>query len=214
MNTSENRGWAVSGLVTVALWIAGVFLITQAQPGDHATGSQILAWYQSHTTTILLGGWIFMLGCLGFVTFVNGLRQRLAAVTGPTAQLPWLVFAGAAMTGALGLTFASTDVAGAIDKDEIGPTTAAAFHHLGDAFFVCAELAAVLVLGAVALVAWRTRVLPRWWAVFSGLVTVVLIVGPIGWIGLIFGLPLWTLGTSLFVLLRSPERMRTAAAAA
>jgi hypothetical protein len=42
----------------------------------------------------------------------------------------------------------------------------------------------------------------------------VLIAGPIGWLGLIFGVPLWTLGTSLFVLLRSPEGMRSAAAAA
>jgi len=38
--------------------------------------------------------------------------------------------------------------------------------------------------------------------------------GPIGWLGLIFGIPIWTLGTSLLVLLRSPERMRAAAAAA
>jgi type IV secretory pathway TrbD component len=57
-------------------------------------------------------------------------------------------------------------------------------------------------------------VLPRWWAVLSGLLVILLLVGPLGWIGLIFGLPLWTLGTSLFVLLRSPERMRAAAAAA
>ena len=49
---------------------------------------------------------------------------------------------------------------------------------------------------------------------FSRLVAVVLVVGPIGWLGLIFGLPLWTLGTSLFVLLRSPERTQAAAAAA
>jgi hypothetical protein len=42
----------------------------------------------------------------------------------------------------------------------------------------------------------------------------VLVAGPIGWIGLIFGLPVWTLGTSLFVLLGSRARMRTAAAAA
>jgi hypothetical protein len=214
MNTSENRSWAVTGLVTVALWVAGVFLITKAQPGDHATGSEILAWYRSHTTTIILGGWLFMLGCLGFVTFVNGLRQRLAAAAGPEAQLPWLTFAGAVMTGALGLLFASTDVAGAIDKTDIGATTAAAFHHLGDAFFVCVELAAILPLAAVAIVAWRTRVLPRWWAVFSGLIAIVLVVGPIGWAAVIFGLPVWTLGTSLFVLLRSPERMRAAAAAA
>jgi len=64
-------------------------------------------------------------------------------------------------------------------------------------------------------VAWRTRILPRWWAAFGGLVAAVLVVGPIGWLGLIFGVPIWTLGTSLFVLLRSPERAgRTAAAAA
>jgi hypothetical protein len=214
MNTSENRSWAVAGLVTVVLWVAGVFLITKAQPGDHATGSEILAWYRSHTTTIILGGWVFMLGCLGFVTFVNGLRQRLAVAAGPDAQLPWLTFAGAVMTGALGLLFASPDVAGAIDKTDIDATTAAAFHHLGDAFFVCVELAAILPLAAVAIVAWRTRVLPRWWAVVSGLIAVVLLVGPIGWAAVIFGLPIWTLGTSLFVLLRSPERMRAAAAAA
>jgi hypothetical protein len=214
MNISENRSWGVTGLVTVALWVAGVVLITKAQPGDHATGSEILAWYRSHTTTIILGGWLFMLGCLGFVTFVNGLRQRLAAAAGPDAQLPWLTFAGAVMTGALGLLFASTDVAGAIDKTDIGATTAAAFHHLGDAFFVCVELAAILPLAAVAIVAWRTRVLPRWWAGLSGLIAIALVVGPIGWAAVIFGLPIWTLGTSLFVLLRSPERIRAAAAAA
>lgn len=83
------------------------------------------------------------------MTCVNGLRQRLAAAAGPTAQLPWLMFAGAVMTGAFGMLFASTDVAGGIDKADICPTTAAGFHHLGDAFFVCAELAAVLVLATV-----------------------------------------------------------------
>jgi Na+/H+ antiporter NhaD/arsenite permease-like protein len=80
-------------------------------------------------------------------------------------------------------------------------------------FFICAELAAILPLGIVALVAWRTRVLPRWWAAFSGFVAIVLLIGPIGWAGLIFGLPIWTLGTSLFVLLRSPGRMRSTAVA-
>jgi hypothetical protein len=81
-------------------------------------------------------------------------------------------------------------------------------------FFICGELTAMLPLGVVALLAWRTRILPRWWAAFSGLLVIVLLIGPIGWIGLIFGLPIWTLGTSLFVLLGSRAPMRTAAAAA
>ncbi len=213
MNTSDNRHWALAGPLTVALWIAGIFLVTYKAPGEHAPGSEILAWYGSHTTTITLGGWLFMLGCLGFVTFVAGLRPRLAEAAGAASQLPGLALVGAAMAGAFGMLTAAVDVAGAIDESDIGPTTAAAFHHAVDIFFVCAELAAILPLAAVAIIAWRTRVLPRWWAALSGFAAVVLVVGPIGWAAVIFGLPIWTLGTSLFVLLGSRERVRTAAAA-
>jgi hypothetical protein len=162
----------------------------------------------------MLGGWLFMIGCLGFVIFVAGLRQRLAAAVGNGSQLPGLALAGAAMAGVFGMLVAAVDVGGGIDKTDIGPATAASFHHFIDVFFVCAELAAILPIGVVALVAWRTRILPRWWAAFSGLAAIVLVIGPIGWIALIFGLPIWTLGTSLFVLLGSRERMRSAAAAA
>jgi hypothetical protein len=214
MNSTENRRWALVGPLTVALWVVGIILINKNGPADHATGAQILAWYRSHTNSIIVGAWLFMLGCLGFVSFVAGLRVRLSEAAGPTSQLPMLALVGAGMAGLAGMLTAGVDLGGGIDKNEIGPATAAAFHHSVDIFFVGAELAAVIPLAAVAILAWRTRILPRWWAAFAGLVAVVLIAGPIGWIGLIFGVPLWTLGTSLFVLLRSPERMRAAAAAA
>jgi len=206
MNTSENRRWALVGPLTVALWIVGLALLTHTGPANHASGDEILAWYRASTDTILLGGWLFMIGCLGFVVFVAGLGQRLAA--------PVLALAGAAIAAVSGMLTAAVDVAGGLDKNDITPATALAFHHAVDIFFITAELTAVLPLAVIAVLAWRTRVLPRWWAAFSGLVAVVLIVGPIGWIGLIFGVPIWTLGTSLFVLLGSRARMRTAAAAA
>jgi type IV secretory pathway TrbD component len=207
MSNSENRRWALAGPLTVALWIVGLALLTSSQPGDHATGSQILAWYKAHTDTILLGGWLFMIGCVGFVTFVAGLRQRLG-------DAALLAVAGAAIAALSGMLMAAVDVAGGLDKKDITPGTAATFHHAVDIFFVCAELAAILPIGVVAVVAWRTRILPRWWAAFSGLAAVVLIIGPIGWIALIFGLPIWTLGTSLIVLLGSRERIRATAATA
>jgi type IV secretory pathway TrbD component len=205
MTPSDNRSWALVGPLTVALWIVGLALLTHHQPGEHASGSEILAWYKAHTDSILLGGWLFMIGCLGFVVFVAGLGQRLAA--------PVLALAGAAVAAVSGMLMAAVDVAGGLDKNDITPATAATFHHAVDIFFVTAELTAILPLAVVAAVAWRTRGLPRWWAAFSGLAAVVLIIGPIGWIGLIFGVPIWTLGTSLFVLLGSRARMRTAAAA-
>jgi hypothetical protein len=214
MSTSENRRWALIGPLSVALWVVGIILINRNGPADHSTGSQILAWYKSDSDTIVMGAWLFGLGCLGFVTLVAGLRVRLAEAAGETSPLPGLALAGAAMAGLAGILTAAVDLAGGIDKNDIDPATAATLHHSVDIFFVGAELAAILPLAAVAIVAWHTRVLPRWWAAFAGLVAIVLVVGPIGWLGLIFGVPLWMLGTSLFVLLGSRARMRTAAAAA
>jgi hypothetical protein len=214
MSNSENRSWALFGPLAVVLWIVGIILLTHKAPGSHPAGSDILAWYRSQTNTILLGGWLFMIGCLGFVTFVAGLRQRIAAAAGAGSQLPGLALAGAAMGGVFGMLTAAVDVGGAIDKTDIGPATAAAFHHSTDIFFVGAELASILPLAAFAIVVWQTRMLPRWWAAFAALVAVVLIAGPIGWLGLIFGVPIWTLGTSLFVLLGSRARVGAAAATA
>jgi hypothetical protein len=214
VSTTENRRWALVGPLAVALWVIGIILINKNGPADHATGSEILAWYKSDSDTIVLGGWLFMLGCLGFVTLVAGLRVRLVEAAGRASQLPMLALVGAAMAGLAGMLTAAVDLAGGIDKNDIDPATAATFHHSVDIFFVGAELAAILPLAAVAILAWRTRVLPRWWAAFSGLVAVVLLIGPIGWLGLIFGVPIWTLGTSLFVLLGSRERAQAAAATA
>ncbi|HET9116015.1 MAG TPA: hypothetical protein VFN33_07965 [Gaiellaceae bacterium] len=214
MNHSENRRWALLGPLAVALWVVGIILINKNGPADHATGGEILAWYKAHTDAVVMGGWLFMLGCLGFVAFVAGLRVRLTEAAGRDSQLPLLALVGAGMAGLAGILTAGVDLTGGIDKNSIDPGTAAVLHHSVDLFFVAAELAAILPLAAFAIVAWRTRVVPRWWAAFAGLVALVLAAGPIGWLGLIFGVPLWTLGTSLFVLLRPGERARTAAAAA
>ncbi|HKD93306.1 MAG TPA: hypothetical protein VKB43_01185 [Gaiellaceae bacterium] len=212
--STENRRWALVGPLAVALWVVGIILINRNGPAEHATGSQILAWYKSDSDTITMGAWLFMLGCLAFVAFVAGLRVRLTEAAGRASQLPMLMLVGAGMAALSGIVTAGVDLGGGIDKNDITPAIAAVFHHSVDIFFVGAEIAAILPLAAFAIVAWRTRVLPRWWAAFAGLVAVVLIAGPIGWLGLIFGVPVWTLGTSLFVRLRSPERMRTAAVAA
>lgn len=207
MNT-DSRRWALVGPLTVAAWIAGVGLLNHNGPTDHASGSAILAWYASNTDRILLGGWLVMLGCLGFLIVVSGIRQRLATAVGPTSQLPGLALAGAALTTLSGILIAAVDVAGAVNKNDISPGVAATFHHSTDIFFIAAEMAAIVPLAVIAIGAWRTQIFPRWWAGFGGLVAIVLLVGPIGWMGLIFGLPIWTLGTSLFVLLRSPSRFR------
>ena len=56
------------------------------------------------------------------------------------------------------------------------------------------------MIGAVAL---RSRIFPKAWAWFSFLFAVILVIGPIGWAALIFGLPIWVLGTTFFLTRRS-----------
>ncbi len=132
MNNSDNRRWALVVPLSIALWVVGIILINNNGPADHSTGAQILAWYKSDSDTIVIGGWLFMLGCLGFVTFVSGLRVRLAEATGPGSQLPGLALAGAAMAGVCGMLTAGVDLTGGIDKNDIDPGTAATLHHSVD----------------------------------------------------------------------------------
>ena len=96
-----------------------------------------------------------------------------------------------------GLMIQAGDLGAAIDQDSISAATAGTLHHISDMFFVGAELALIPFFVGIAVVAFRTGVLPKWWAAFSILVAVVLLIGPIGWAALIFGTPLWLLGTGL-----------------
>jgi len=212
MTSRFERNSAYAGLAAVVLWVAGLFTTVASQPGDHATDQQILTWAQTHADRILLGNWIFMVGCLCFVWFVGTLRSRLTVAEGGTTMLSSLAFIGGAATGIFGLAMTAGDTAIAIDKDTMNATTAGALHHLLDVFFVPAELSAILLLVPIALLGFRTGVVPKWWAAFGALIAVVLLIGPIGWAGLIYGVPLWTLGTTL-LLVRGPRVRRAAVTA-
>jgi hypothetical protein len=204
MSTRFERFSALTGVLAVALWLVG-FVIVQGlanPPSDKATDAQVLSWVQDKTNYILTGGWLFMIGCICFVWFAAALRSRLAAAEGGTGMLSTLAFGGAlaAALGAFG--FPGGDFATAINKNDVSASTAGALHHVGNMFFVVTELSAVLLLVAVGMLAFRTRVLPRWWGVVGIVLAVVLLVGPIGWLGVILGLPVWTLVTSLMLALR------------
>ena len=86
-------------------------------------------------------------------------------------------------------------------------------HNASDMFFIAAELALIPFFVGIAVVAFRRGVLPKWWAAFSILIAAVLLVGPIGWAALIFGTPVWLLGTGLIVGSTSRARHHAVAAA-
>jgi hypothetical protein len=205
-----------AAVLAVALWIVGL-VVTQALTtglSDKATDAQVLAWVHGNKNPILTGSWLFMIGCLAFVWFAGVLRSRLAAAEAGDRTLSTIAFAGAVMAAAFGIA-GQSDIASAINADSVSAATAGTLHRGGDVMFVGSELSIVLLLGAVAVLAFRTAVVPRWWGVAGALVAVVALIGPIGWAALIFGLPVWTLVTA-GMLARAPRGRlaRTAATAA
>jgi hypothetical protein len=205
----------ITAVVSIALWVAGL-IVGEGLPShlaSNASDAQVLAWVQHNSNTITIGAWTFMLGCVGLVIFAGLLRERLATAEGGNHLLANLAFGGAVASGVLGIG-TNADIATAINKNEVSPAAAAAFHHLGDLFFMGAEVMLIPFVAAAAILAWRTAVLPRWWAVFGMIVAVVLAIGPIGWAALIFGTPVWLLGTSLLVGRRPRRNVAPATAVA
>jgi hypothetical protein len=203
----------ITGPLAVALWIAG--LVVGEGMTDHlsskATDPQVLAWLHANKNTVIVGGWLFMSGCLAFMWFAGVLRTRLAAAETDGHTLSTIAYGGAIAAAVLGMG-TQADLGDAINASDVTAATAGTFHHLGDLFFVGAEIALIAPMAAVAFLAFRTGVVPRWWGAFSALIAIVLWIGPIGWAALIFGTPVWVLGTTA-LLVRQPRPRRATALA-
>ena len=206
--TRAERIGALTGVLAIVLWILGLVVTNSFSDKipHHPSDAQLLAWVRGNTNSILLGGWLWMLGCISFIWFASILRSRFAAAEGGISHYVTLCFAGALAGAVFGMLTTAGDVGAAINKDSISAATAGTLHNGGDMFFVVAELAMILFFLGAAMVSLRTGALPRWWAYFAILIAVVLVIGPIGWAALIFGTPLWILGTTWFLLRPEPGR--------
>jgi hypothetical protein len=205
MTSRFERASALVGILAVVLWVVGfvVAQVVSSPPSDSATDAQVLAWIKDNSDAITLGSWLFMLGSGCFVWFAGTLRGRLAAAEGGPAVASTIGFTAAVATGLFGMGLAGADMAASIDASNVSVGAAGALHQVGTVFFLIAELAAAVMLAGFAAAALRTRALPTWWAVVAMLLAVVLVIGPIGWLALLFGLPLWSLLTAALVLART-----------
>jgi hypothetical protein len=210
----ERLSALVTGPLAVALWIAGLVVgqgMTDNLPSK-ATDPQVLAWLHDNKNLVIVGGWLFATGCIAFIWFAGILRSRLAAAETESHTLSTIAYAGAVAAAVFGIG-TQADLGAAINASEVSAPTAGMFHHLGDLFFIGAELSLIVPLAAIAVLSFRAAALPRWWGIFSALVAVILWVGPIGWAALIFGTPIWVIGTTI-LLARRPGTRRAAPASA
>jgi hypothetical protein len=191
--------WA--GVVAVVLWVVSVLISSSGAPGENASEAEYLAYIQEDTNTIVLGGFLFMLGCLAFLWFAVVLRERLAAAEGGSRTLSNVAFVGAAVVGAFLMLTPGPEIAAAIiaEEQEVSASAAAAMRMLPEAFLVAAALSAIPLMLGSGIVALRARIFPKVWAWFSFLLALLLVIPPIGWAVLLLGLPIWVIVTTVFL---------------
>ena len=207
----ERIGLLAGGFAAV-LWVVSLFLLEgSGNPADPDSGAEIAEFYRDERTLILIGATLHGLGGFLFLWFVAAVRALLGSLAAPT----WLTAAtviGGTAGGAMMLGLMGGHSAGATtDVELLSADTAIVFWRLAHVFFAAAEIALALFLGALSILALRRLALPRWLGWFGIVVTVVLLIPPIGWAALLFLLPLWLVVASV-VLWRTPPRLEGATA--
>lgn len=198
----------LTGVVAVILWAIGVAVLEGADaPDTDARGIVALAYFIEHDDAILAGTFVFMLGGVFFLWFAATLRAALYRMEGSLGTLSATAFAGGIATGICAILVPSAQATGALNNDNLSPQAAQTLLMVGDMFFYAAELAAAVLLIATAIVILRARAwLPVWLGWVTLVVAIVLLIPPIGWAALIFGLTLWTILVGLLLYVKAPPK--------
>jgi hypothetical protein len=203
------RSWQrfdpLAGVVAFVLWIAGTFLLENTDRPEGKDPAAFATWVVDNDTELITGTIVFGFGVLFFVWFLGALRVRLGEAEGGARQLTAVAFMGGIATAVMMMGLYLPQAKAAFDHENMSETAIEAVVLGGDAFFGGVELFAIPMLVGTGLVARRTGALPGWLAWFSLVLALVLAIIPIGWAGVLLGLPLWTLITAV-VLYRIGSR--------
>ncbi|MFN2466920.1 MAG: hypothetical protein ABR521_02135 [Gaiellaceae bacterium] len=207
----------LAGVLATVLWLIGVFVIESGDtPGENATPQQVAAHFDADRISVILGGFLFALGSALFLVFLGSLRTAFDRARGGPTPLSAALGATGLATGILSMGAVVPGIAAGlsseVDGRPVGPEAADALWALGDGFFVVTEAAGAVFLVAFALLVLRTRLVPVWLGWASLALGAVMLVPPIGWAAVIFGLPVWTVLVGA-LLLRRGEAEPTAASA-
>ena len=201
MATAPPRRWErlapLTGVAAVVLWIVGTFLLENTDRPDEDAGANFRTWVEENDTELITGAIVFGFGVLFFLWFLGSLRATLFAAEGGSGRVTTIGFASGVATAISMLFTVLPHGQAAFDIDSVSETSAAALVHMGDAFFGGVELFAIPMTLATGLVILRYGSLPRWLAWFSLVLALILVIIPIGWLGVLIGLPLWVLVTSV-----------------
>jgi hypothetical protein len=194
----------LTGIVAVVLWVISEIIGQSTEILEKDTALEVLVVFKDDTNALIASGLIFALGVVFFIWFLGSLRARMWRAEGGLGRLTALAY-GSGMLAALCLLFqAAPIVQGAIDEEDLSPGAAQSLQMISEAFFGGTEITLIPMFIAVGLLTLRTPVFPKWLGWVSLVIALVLVIIPIGWAGVVFLFPLWTIVTSVILFTKPP----------
>ncbi len=192
----------LSGVVFVVLFLAGALLVNNY---DYLPpGSEVQRFFTDNATRLQVAGYVGLVSAAFLIWFAGSVRHSLRPSEGGTGRLSAVAFGGGVAAGALvALAFSVLLVAASRGGSDAGISVdgAAVFYDLyGTAGGSALPVAMAVLIGATAVVVFRTKVWPSWLA-WTGAVLALGSLSPIAYIFIGVDL-LWILVVSILLYAR------------
>jgi hypothetical protein len=168
----------LTGLIFVVLLITGTVLINNYD--FLPTGEELKSFYEDNSFIVWGGHYLVMLSAVFFIWFTGSLRSVLRTAEGGTGRLSAVAFGGGVAVGivlfiAHGAGMAAASRGGA-DSGIPVETAIALFDFSGVLMGSVLPMGYAVLLGATAVISFRTGLFARWLSWVTGVLAVLLLI--------------------------------------
>jgi hypothetical protein len=209
MQSRLERLAPLTGIVFLVLWIVGFVIAAADSPDFVDAPRENLEYYIDEKSSIMAGALLSMIALVFLLWFLGSIRRQLLLAEGGDGRVTAISFAGGVVGVGLLLGAMAAFVLPALrldEQDRLSAENATVFTDLGNGLFgIAAPIGFGVMLLALALVGFRHGAVPKWWAVISVLLGLVMIIPFVSWAGMGFGFPIWVL-VMVILLMRGGAR--------
>jgi hypothetical protein len=208
-STRTERIAPLSGAAFFVLMVGAGLLVNNYT--DLAPSEELQAFFTEGATRIRVAGYLGVLSAVFLIWFAGSVRHSLRRAEGDTGRLSAVAFGGGAVGGglvAVAFSILAAEAGRTGRYGEIGPDAATLTYDLyGTILGVALPLTLAALIGAAAVVAFRTKAWPTWLAWTSAIVAIGSI-SPISYVFITLDV-LWILTVSIWLFTK--ERTQTVA---
>lgn len=170
----NDRKWerygALGGVVGAVLFVVAGF-IAGPRPSSDDPASEFVKFFTDGDTTIPLSAFLSGLGVVAILWWFGSLWRAMRRAEGGEPRLAVVAFGGLLFGAAMFIAASAISSATAMQIENIGQG-AEFFYVLGSVFLGLAAFGNVALVGAVSVLALRTKFLPAWIGWTGGVLTV------------------------------------------